>query len=198
MFNRERANRQLEFIIEIDKMKNILRRNIVIDKSHRENDAEHSWHIAVMAMLLEEYAVETIDITHVLKMLLVHDLVEVYAGDTFCYDKAGNRSKRKRESAAADKLFSILPNDQNSEIRALWEEFDKAETKDALYAASVDRLEPFLLNVSTDGYTWKQGDVTKNMVLKRVEHVKRAMPELYICILEMLDACVLGGILKDG
>ena len=136
-----RLQKQLRFLVEVDQMKNVLRQTLLVDKSRRENDAEHSWHFALMAMLLSEYADGSkVDFYRVLRMALVHDLIEVYAGDTFAYDKKGNEDKEEREKKAADKLFGMLPEDQGKEIRDLWEEFDQMETPDAQYAASIDRL----------------------------------------------------------
>ncbi len=157
----ERLLKDIEFIVELDKMKSILRQTSLIDKSKRENDAEHSWHISVMAMLLSEYANEEVDIFKVIKMLLVHDLVEIYAGDTFCYDVEGNKSKKDRELKAADIIFGILEEDKGKEMRSLWEEFEEMETKEALFAASMDRLQPFLNNYYSDGGTWKKFGVSK-------------------------------------
>ena len=131
-----RLQKQLAFLLEIDKMKTILGSNVILDKSKQEDDAEHSWHMAVMAMLLYEYAPKGTDLLRVLKMALIHDLVEVYAGDTFCYDKTANQDKVRREQAAADKLFSMLEKDQEQELRTLWEEFDRMDTPDSLYAGA--------------------------------------------------------------
>ena len=122
--DQERLKKQIDFIVEIDKAKHILRRTVLMDKSRRENDAEHSWHLAVMAILLKEYAAEDVDLEKVLKMVLVHDLVEIDAGDTYCYDARANLDKRDRELCAADRLFAILPEDQEKEVRGLWEEFE--------------------------------------------------------------------------
>ena len=142
----ERLKKQLEFLVEIDKMKNVLRRTLIVDGSRRENDAEHSWHLAMLAMVLEEYSEREINISRVVRMCLVHDLVEVYAGDTFAYDEKGYEDKLARETAAADKLFSMLPTEQGEEFRALWREFDEAQTADAMYAAAMDRLQPMMNN----------------------------------------------------
>lgn len=146
-----RLERQLRFLTEIDKAKLILRRTLLTDGSRRENDAEHSWHLAVMAAVLQEHAREPFSMERVLKMTLIHDLVEIYAGDTFAFDTAANAGKEDRETAAADRLFALLPPDQGQELRALWEEFDAMETADARYAAALDRLQPFLHNLCTQG-----------------------------------------------
>lgn len=190
MTNQEIFKQQLAFLAEIDKMKSILRMNILIDRSRREDDAGHSWHMAMCAMLLFEHAEEPdLDLLHILKMCLVHDLVEIYAGDTYCYDKKGNASKRDREIASADRLFAILPKAQGQELRLLWEEFDKEETKEAQYAAAVDRLQPFLLNYYTDGHTWQFADVTEEDIRKRLEPVRSALPSLWETIEGMILDC---------
>ena len=175
----ERLDQQLLFTAEIDKMTHVLRRTLLLDKSRRENDAEHSWHIAVMAMLFSEYAIEPVDIGRVVQMCVVHDLVEIIAGDTFAYDAEGNRDKAKREQAAADELFGRLPVEQGQMIRSLWEEFDAMETADAKYAACMDRLQPFFHNTLTDGHTWVEGKTDRQAVEKRMEVVRDFMPEIY-------------------
>lgn len=194
----ERFGKQLAFIVEVDKMKTVIRRTLLTNKSRRENDAEHSWHLALAAMLLLEHAEnpERIDLFRVLKMALVHDLVEIYAGDTFAYDAKGNMDKAEREDASADKLFSILPEEQGHELRALWEEFDAMDTPDSLYAAAIDRLQPFILNSVTDGHTWFEGRVTRGQVLVRMDVVRRAMPSLWGYITGVIDDAVGRGIIS--
>ncbi|MBR0137990.1 MAG: HD domain-containing protein [Erysipelotrichaceae bacterium] len=174
-----RLDQQLLFTAEIDKMTEVLRQTLLINKSRRENDAEHSWHIAVMAMLFEEYAKEPVNIGRVAQMCVVHDLVEIEAGDTFAYNPVGNLDKEERERKAADILFGKLPEDQGSYIRSLWEEFDAMETPDAKYAASLDRIQPFLHNTLTDGHTWGNGKVNRAAVEKRMAIVREFMPEVY-------------------
>ncbi|MDY4975392.1 MAG: HD domain-containing protein [Clostridia bacterium] len=174
-----RFEQQLLFLKEIEGMKQILRQTMLADYSRRENDAEHSWHFAVMAMILAEYADPEVNLCRVLKMALVHDLVEVYAGDTFAYDEQGNRDKEQREQQAADRIFGMLPEDQGKELRSLLEEFDAMKTKDALYAACIDRLQPFINNYYTQGHTWRRGGVTPQQVYQRMEPVKRGTPKLW-------------------
>ena len=186
----ERMNQQLLFTAEIDKMTDVLRQTVLINKSRRENDAEHSWHIAVMAMLFSEYASEPVNIGRVVQMCVVHDLVEIEADDTFAYDVQGNIGKAEREKEAADKLFSKLPEDQGHMIRSLWEEFDAMETADAKYAACMDRLQPFLHNTLTEGHTWGQGKVTRGAVEKRMAVIKDFMPEVYEWLKANLDRAV--------
>lgn len=174
----EKINQLLLFTAEVDKMTSILRRTVLVDGSRRENDAEHSWHIALMCMLFKDYAPEGTDISRSVQMCIVHDLVEIYAGDTFAYDVKENQNKEQREKAAADKLFSQLPDNLGKELRSLWEEFDQMETPDAKYAASMDRLQPFLHNTLTDGHTWKEGKPSIDMVKERVGIATTVIPEL--------------------
>lgn len=193
-----RLESQLDFLLEIDKLKTILRQNLLADGSRRENDAEHSWHLAIMAVLLFEHAHDpNVNLCRVIKMALFHDLVEIYAGDTFCYDDAGHTDKKEREKKAADILFDKLPADQASEYRALWEEFDAMQTPDALYAAAIDRFQPFLNNSATDWHTWKLGGVTKQKVLRRMYPVKKAVPALWDFINRNIETAVKDGRLKD-
>lgn len=174
-----KLERQLVFIAEMDKMKNILRRTLITDSSRRENDAEHSWHIALMAVILEEYAAKPVNMSRVLSMLVIHDLIEVYAGDTFAFDVEANMEKESKEKVAADKLFSILSDEQGIKLRSLWEEFDAMNTDDSIFAASLDRLQPFIHNTLTNGHTWKIGKVKKEQVYKRMEPVKKGLPCLW-------------------
>ena len=193
----ERFEKQLDFLILIDKMKNIERQTLIADGSRRETDAEHSWHIAVMALLLKEYAAETIDVDRVVRMLLVHDLVEVYAGDTFCYDVQGNLDKQKREQEAADRLFSMLPDDQRDEIRGLFEEFDRMDTPDSRFAAALDRLQPISNNHLTNGHTWRKGHVKSAQVYERMVPVKQATPELWPLVERIVAHGIEIGALKE-
>ena len=183
----EKLDRQLVFLAEVDKMKSIYRRNVILDASRRENDAEHSWHMAMFAITLGEYAPEGTDMLTVLKMCLVHDLVEIYAGDTFCYDKEGNLDKAEREKLAADRLFAMLPGGQGEELRALWEEFDAPTTPEGRFAAAVDRLQPLMLNLGTGGHTWRQADVGKKELLERLGPVKDGIPALWEYTLAKVD-----------
>lgn len=191
-----RLDQQLKFSAEIDKMTSIIRRTSLVDRSRRENDAEHSWHIATMALLFEEYATEPVDVSRVVKMCVVHDLIEIYAGDTFAYDEKGNEDKAERENQAADKLFSQLPAEQGDMIRALWEEFDAMETADAKYAACMDRLQPFLHNTLTEGYTWIESGTKRASVEKRMAVIKDFMPEVYKWVSDNMDRAVESGWLK--
>lgn len=161
----KRLERQIEFLVEIDKAKNVLRRSLLTDGSRRENDAEHSWHLAVMALVLGEYADQSIDIARVVKMLLIHDIVEIDAGDAFAYDEAARLESAKREKKAAQRIFGMLPEDQAAEFRALWEEFERRETPDARFAAALDRLHPLLQNYHSRGISWRQHGITRQQAI---------------------------------
>lgn len=174
----EKINQLLRFTAEVDKMTGISRRTMLIDKSRRENDAEHSWHIALMAMLFKDYAPEGCDVARAVQMCIVHDLVEIYAGDTFAYDVAANEGKEQREQLAADRLFGELPEHLAAEFRTLWEEFDAMETPDSRYAAAMDRLQPYLHNTLTGGHTWKEGNPSVEMVNKRMAPAIDAIPQV--------------------
>ena len=187
---------QIAFIIEIDEMKRILRMNLHADGSRRENDAEHSWHLAVMAMLLEEYCADKVDIGRVIKIALVHDLVEVYAGDTFAYDSKGYEDKEQREKDAAAKLFGMLEPEQGAQIRSLWDEFEAGETAEAKYANAIDRIQPLLLNYLTNGHTWKTGGVTSVQVYKRMDIIRTATPELWSIVEGVISDSIKKGILR--
>ena len=175
----KKLQQQMIFIAEVDKLKNIFRRTILTDSSRRENDAEHSWHLALMAIVLEEYAAEPVNLGRVLAMVTVHDLIEIYAGDTFAFDAAANQDKAQREQAAAEKLFGMLDQEQGHKFRQLWEEFDAMNTADSRFAASLDRIQPFMHNVLTEGHTWKLGSVTKEQVYRRMAPVKTGTPALW-------------------
>lgn len=194
--NNEKLKKQIEFAVTVDEMKNILRRNLVVDGSRRENDAEHSWHLALMAMLLEEYSAEKVNIEKVLKIALVHDLVEVYAGDTFAYDEKGYEDKEAREIAAADKLFGSLNGEQGAQFRALWDEFEAGETPEAKYANAIDRIQPLILNYLTNGHTWKQGNVHAPQIYKRMDIIRTAAPELWQVVEGIITDSIEKGILK--
>lgn len=162
-----RLEQQMQFIVEVDKIKQITRQTYIADGSRKENDAEHSWHLALMAFLLGEYANEEVDVLHVLQMVIIHDLVEIDAGDTYAYDTAGNATKRTREVAAADRIFGLLPEDQAKQMRDLWEEFEAAKTKEARFALALDKIQPILLNNASGGVSWREHKVQEEQILKR-------------------------------
>lgn len=193
----QKLSKQIEFLKEIDTMKTILRQNWVIGKTHREDDAEHSWHAAMMAMTLAEYAKPTVHIDRVIRMLLVHDLVEIYAGDSPCFDADAVATQAEREQAAADRVCALLPDAQGREYRALWEEFDAVVTDDAQYAAAIDRLQPLLLNFFTDGASWQGRTVTCAQVYKRNALVKEALPALWSFVEHAVQTCFEKGLLAE-
>ncbi len=163
----ERLEKQIAFIKEIDKEKFIGRQTYLSDGERKENDAEHAWHMAIMVLLLCEYANEEIDVLKTISMLLIHDLVEIYAGDTYAYDEAGKKSQREREVQAAEKLYSILPKDQGREMRALWDEFEARETPEAKFARTMDNMQPMMLNHVTNGKSWEENSIRLSQVIKR-------------------------------
>ena len=183
----ERLKRQLDFIVELDKLKRILRQTLVMDGSRQENSAEHSWHLAVMAVLLHEHAGDAVDVQRVLRMLLIHDVVEIDAGDTFCYDAAASVGKEERERRAAERLFGLLPGEQAQEYRDLWEEFEARETADAQFANALDRLQGLLQNYHNAGGTWRLHGITRDQVLNRMRPIQNASPELWKYVLQVID-----------
>ena len=195
MENRD-LEKQILFLKEIDRMKSVLRQNHVIEEGRREDDAGHSWHAAVMAMTLAPYAKPQVQVDRAIRMLLIHDLVEIYAADTPCFDSDVVATQAAREQAAADKVAALLPEEQGKAYRALWEEFDRAETDDAQFAAAVDRLQPLLLNYFTNGASWVGRTVTRAQVYKRNELVKTVMPALWAFVEHAVETCYQKGFLK--
>lgn len=187
----DRLTQQLEFIAEIDRLKHILRQTWLLDGSRRENDAEHSWHIAVMAVLLAEHAETPVDPARVVKMLLIHDVVEIDAGDTFIYDTAGHADKDEREQRAAERIFGLLPADQAAELRALWDEFEARDSADARYAAAIDRLQPLMHNYRTQGKAWQAHGVTADRVIAMNQpRISAASPALWLVAERMIAESV--------
>jgi putative hydrolase of HD superfamily len=192
-----RLEQQIQFIKEIDKLKQIFRQNIVIGTERNENDAEHSWHLAMMAILFSEYSTDkNIDILKVVKMVLIHDLVEIDAGDTFCYDEKGYEDKEEREKKAAQKLFSLLPSDQAKEILELWNEFEQLNTPESRFAAGIDRFQPLILNYNTSGHTWQKPGITGAKVLKRNELLEENAPLLWEYAKAMIEDSIQKGFLQ--
>lgn len=192
-----RLEQQIQFIVEIDKVKNIFRQTYLADKNRKENDAEHSWHIALMAYLLQEYAEDPVDVGRVMLMVLIHDLVEIDAGDTYAYDTKGAETKRVREEAAADRIFGILPEDQRTHLRELWEEFEEYQTADAKYAHLLDNFQPLLLNDASDGTSWEEHGVRKSQIYKRNEHIVETSHEIWECIQGIVEKHIEKGHVKD-
>ena len=175
----ERLRRQLEFILEIDRLKSVLRQSYLIDNDRHENSAEHSWHLAVAAMVLAEHAKERIDVSKVIRLVLVHDLVEIDAGDTFIYDDAGNVGKAEREQKAANRLFGVLSEEQGQTFMALWREFEDRQTPDAKFAFALDRLMPILHNVFTQGRSWKEHGIRQEQALAKNRPIEDGSPVLW-------------------
>jgi putative hydrolase of HD superfamily len=175
----ERLDQQLAFLLEADRLKNVLRRSLLTDASRRENTAEHSWHLALTAMVLVEYSPVVIDLPKVLRMLIVHDIVEIDAGDTFAYDKEGNATKKDRERRGAERIYGLLPPEMGQDLRGLWEEFEAHVTPDACFANAVDRVGPFLQNTATNGGTWRIYKLSREEVLARMDPVRTALPAMW-------------------
>jgi putative hydrolase of HD superfamily len=193
----DRLAAQIRFILEIDKLKTVLRRTWILDRSRRENSAEHSWHLAIMAVLLAEYGPAGLDLTRVIKMVLIHDLVEIDAGDTFCYDQTALLDQADRERCAADRLFALLPEDLDAELRGLWEEFDARASPEARFAAALDRLQPVLHNYTTEGGTWREHRVTRAQVVARNQPMSDGAPDLWDYAKSLIDDAVARGLIED-
>ena len=182
-----RLERQLAFIVEADRLKSVLRRTTLCDGSRRENSAEHSWHLALMATVLGEYADSSVDVARVMRMVLVHDLVEIDAGDTFAYDVAANVGREARERVAAERIFGLLPPEQGDELRSLWSEFEAQSTPDAQAAAALDRLQPLLNNHQSGGGSWRTHGVHRAEVLRRMDPIRTGLPALWPSVLDIVD-----------
>lgn len=197
----KRLKRQIDFIVEIDQLKRVMRQSRIIgdtqDKSLWENSAEHSWHFAMLAVILGEYADESVDIAKVMKMALIHDIVEIDAGDTFVYDQVGNLDKAEREGRAASRIFGLLPDDQRDEMMELWMEFEAGETNEAQFAAALDLLQPLLQNYYTQGYSWKKNKVTSDRVLARIDSATKNSKALKEFIEWLITDAVKKGYLNE-
>jgi putative hydrolase of HD superfamily len=193
-----RLEQQLNFIKEIDKLKRVQRKSFVSGSRRLENSAEHSWHVAMMAWVLSEHAAPPgVNADRVLKMLLLHDLVEIDAGDTLLYAEAEmQRAQREREVAAAERLFSLLPEGQGSPLRELWEEFEARETADAKFAAAIDRLQPLILNFMSEGAAWRRHGVTAPEVFEKNRHIAEGSPELWAAAQELIEEAIRRGYLR--
>ncbi len=189
----DRLKRQIDFILEVDKIKSVFRQSFIADGSRRENDSEHSWHLALMAMILSEYSNVKIDVSKVIYMVLIHDIVEIDAGDTYAYDDEGNKTKEEREIKAAERIFNILPEDQAVEIRELWDEFEEGVTPEAKFAAALDRMQPVLLNDISGGITWKEHGVNKDKVVNRNSAMDEGASELWSYCKNLIEKNVLNG-----
>jgi len=187
---------QIAFLVEADKLKTILRRTPLSDASRLENSAEHSWHLALAAIVLAEYAPADVDRLRVLELVTVHDLVEIDAGDTFAYDAGELETKADRERAAADRVFGLLPAGQATRVRALWEEFEAQETIEARVANALDRLQALLLNAASGGGSWGTHHVTRAQILRRMLPIERTLPALWPLVLETIDQFSAAGVIQ--
>jgi putative hydrolase of HD superfamily len=193
----ERLRRQMDFLVEMDRLKTILRTALTEGGARRENDAEHSWHVALMAPTLAEYSDREIDVDRVVKMLLVHDLVEIDAGDVMIYHEAARRAQHARELVAAERIFNLLPADQAAELRGLWDEFEALESAEALYAKALDRLQPLLLNYLSRGAPWREHGVTAAQVRRINSSIADASPRLWDFASGLIEDAVKQGWLPE-
>nr|WP_294678415.1 HD domain-containing protein [uncultured Blautia sp.] len=199
MDRKERLKKQLDFVLEIDKVKNIYRQTYLADGNRKENDAEHSWHLALMAVLLSEYSNEPVDLSRVVPMVLAHDLVEIDAGDTYAYDAAGAATKEERETKAADRIYGLLPEDQGKWLRELWDEFEACETPEAKFAHVLDNCQPLFLNDASDGRSWTEHGVKKSQIYKRNRRTGEGSREIWEYMQELIDKHIkLGHVIDDG
>ena len=175
----ERLKKQLDFALEIDKEKNIFRQTHLSGHGRNENDAEHAWHMAIMAYLLREYSNEPVDITRVMLMCLIHDVVEIDAGDTYAYDEEGKKTQKAREEAAKERIYSLLPEDQKEELAAIFDEFEQSKTPESKFAHAMDNLQPLMLNNSNDGGDWREHGVSAKQVYGRQSRTKEGSEKLY-------------------
>ena len=194
----ERLEKQMEFILEVDKVKKIVRQTYLSDASRKENDAEHSWHLALMAVLLKEYSNEEVDLAKVIPMVLIHDLVEIDAGDTYAYDEAGAKTKRERETKAADRIFGLLPSNQGTWLRELWEEFEAYETAEAKFAHVLDNCQPLFLNDASNGKSWEEHQVKKSQIYKRNRKTGEGSEAIWEYMKELIDKHIaMGHVIDD-
>lgn len=193
-----RLAHQLSFCIEIDRVKQVIRHNPVIDGSRRENDAEHMWHLAVMALILSEYSPQPLDVSRVIGMVLVHDLVEIDAGDAFVYDEAARAAAPAKEKAAAERIFGILPADQREWLRGLWDEFEEKQSAEARFAGAIDRLQPMLMNATADGGGWARHGITADRVMDKNSVIDAGAPELWTVARQVIEHAVEDGVLAPA
>lgn len=194
----DRLQQQMDFILEVDKLKNITRQTYLSSGERKENDTEHSWHLALMCALLAEHSNEKIDVLKTMTMVLIHDIVEIDAGDTYAYDAAGNTTKREREVRAAERIFHLLPADQALWLRGLWDEFEEGVTPEAKFAIALDKIQPVLLNDASGGKSWREHGVEVSQILKRNEHTPEGSRQLWEYAKELIDKNVENGNIKDG
>jgi putative hydrolase of HD superfamily len=199
LYPAERLRRQIAFITEVDKLKEVFRQTILTQSRRAENSAEHSWHFALMIIVLAEHSNhQPLDVLRILKMVLIHDLVEIDAGDTFAYDTKNMADQHAREAVAATRIFGLLPPDQTAEFRALWDEFETQQTPEARFAMACDRFHPMLLNCLTDGHAWQKHGITRDRVFARNAHVAEGSQAIWEYAVQMIDAAVTKGHLAPG
>jgi putative hydrolase of HD superfamily len=189
----ERLQRQIAFLVECDRLKEIFRQTLNSQSRRRENDAEHSWALCLFAATLAEHSNEPIDVLRVLKMLQIHDLVEIDAGDTFAYDAAAMVGQHEREARAAERIFGLLPDDQAAEFRALWDEFEAKESAESKFANALDRMQSMLLNCVTEGASWRKHGVTREMIMARNAHIVEGSAPLWRYMVEQVERAVAAG-----
>ena len=193
-----RLDQQIAFLEEIDRLKSVVRRTALIDRSRLENSAEHSWHLAMMALVLSEHAPDDTDTGHAVRMLLVHDVVEIDAGDTFAFDVGAHHDKAAREAAAADRIFALLPPDLEADLRALWDEFEAGDTREAQFANALDRLSGLLQNRGgRDGGSWQKHGVTRDAVLRRMQPIREGAPALWPLVIQTIEEATAAGFIKS-
>ena len=194
----ERLKKQMEFALEMDKEKGIGRQTYILNALRKENDAEHGWHLALMTMLLAEYANEKIDVSRTVEMVTIHDVVEIDAGDTYAYDDAGNATKAEREQKAANRIFGILPEEQGKYFMDLWLEFEAASTPEAKFATAIDSVQPLMLNNASNGLAWREHGVAASKVQERaLKKIKPGSEKLYEMVMDIIAENVKKGNLKD-
>lgn len=193
-----RLAEQIGFLVEADKLKTISRRTPLSDSSRLENSAEHSWHLALAAIVLREYAPAGLDLLRVLELVTIHDLVEIDAGDTFAYDARGQETRVARENAAADRIFGLLPAEQAAHIRRLWEEFEAQQTRESRFANALDRLQALMLNSRSSGGSWRAHGVTRHQVLGRMAPVEHALPDVWPFVLGVIEAFCASGVIQPS
>lgn len=194
---KKRLERQIDFILEADKEKNIFRQTHLSGNGRRENDAEHAWHMAIMVYLLKEYANEKIDAAKAMMMALIHDIVEIDAGDTYAYDIKGLETQKEREEQAAERIFGLLPDDQGEELKSLFEEFEAGESPEARFVRAMDNFQPLLLNDSNDGSDWREHGIRKNRIMKRHMKTKLGSNIIWECAEKIIEENVRKGNIKD-
>ena len=195
----ERLQKQMEFIVEVDKVKKIMRQTYLSDASRKEDDAEHSWHLALMAVLLKEYSNEEVDLTKVIPMVLIHDLVEIDAGDTYAHSGESATVTEARERKAAERVFGILPEDQGKVFRDLWEEFEAYQTSEAKFAHVLDNCQPMLLNDASNGLSWTEHQVRKSQIYKRNEHTAEGSRKIWNYMQSLIQKHIdLGHVIDDS